>query len=211
MRPEQRHLWLLPWTDERNAIACAMQVSMLTNKRLAAQWPGDDADILNTHVRDAATLLDTWHQKSPGHHDKAMIEALNSRAEQVGGYDIVQILRTAATITKRALLNDLRSNDADIMQLMSQIIYTAGAADFANDAMAKWRFYDATGRNKMDDELRAAFEAYWLAGEYAAGYAFVGAHWPAEWNYYEVSQFSTSVTFVDVKKYTYGLIRRNVQ
>jgi hypothetical protein len=213
MQRELRKLWILPWVDDRNAIACAAQVLLALSKKNAHADKQQLADVLH-----AAQVIDTWHQKAPGDHDKAMIKALDDANVMKVGYDMSLTLRAAVLITKRALTNDLTSNATTIRALMDTIVYANGAAEVVGDAMAKWRFFDATGRTKMDEELRGAFEAYWLAGEYAAGYAFVGAAWPAEWVMELAADpagafgsFGTGVTISTTKFYTAGLFRRDVQ
>jgi len=207
MRREQRKLWLLPWIDERNAIACAMQVllSAISNKK-----PSNTPESIE-NTRQAAQLIDVWHQKSPVDHDKAMLQALQTLMVSTQSYAVTRVLSTAIGLTKRALNNDLTSNVATIADLMSLTMYADGVAEVANDAMAKWRFFDATGRKKMDEELRAAFEAYWLAGEYAAGYAFVGAAWPNEWTLELVDDDDSRLTSNTHRFMMYGLISRTVQ
>lgn len=173
MRAEQRRVWTLPWLDERNAIACATQVVLA----LCKGYTKESAE----ETRAAARVINTWIQKQPADHDKAMLDVLAVVRNKASRFEMSAILNAALSITRRALLNDLTSNASDIRHVMEVVMYADGVAEHANDAMAKWRFYDATGWKKMDDELRAAFEAHWLAGEYAAGYAFVGAAWPKEW------------------------------
>lgn len=224
MRSEQRKLWLLPWIEERNAVACAAQAILSAAMQTKPGTTGaKPADILEA-VKQGAQLIDVWHQKLPIDHDKNMLAALETLADGLQSYDMRQILREARDLTKRAMTNDLSSNARAIELMMSTVMYSTGVPEIANDAMAKWRFFDATGRRKMDEELRAAFEAYWLAGEYAAGYAFVGAQWPEEWTMRlellddedlrpagAFGVFGTGAMAVSARFYTYGLISRTVQ
>lgn len=220
MLRHERKLWLLPWTEERNGIACAAEVVYRTFKAAMAKAPPDATRQKGSaSTQAAAELIDAWQRKTPSEHDKAMLDALRAlRAPNFPyiSYDMQRVLGVAAFVTERALNNNLASNDAEVKELFDQIIYVPGAAAYMADAMAKWRFYDATARKNMDEEIRGAFEAYWLAGEHAAGYRFVGAVWPKEWTEqlelaWSAQDLSTSVSYSSVQLMQYGLIKRDVQ
>lgn len=168
MRLQTRQLWALPWDDERNAIACAAQAVMPTMKP------------------DTLTLLqwvDKWQATKPDKYDAALVHNLaNARVKNlvIHCWPIYRLLDLCHTITVRAVTGDLTSNLPAVQALMLELCYETNDAD-AREAMAKWRYFDATRRERIDDQMRAAFEAIWLAGEYKLAYEFVGVPWPETW------------------------------
>jgi hypothetical protein len=213
MNRQLRKLWLLPWIDERNAVACGAQVIVDNIKKLP---PG----AMRNNSQHALQVVDAWQDKRSDQYDKTLVEALRqANARRPLHNDVTFLVSVCERITVRAVTGDLTSNITQVRGLLEALMYADGVDEIANDAMAKWRFYDATARKKIDPELRGAFEAYWLAGEYKAGYEFVGAAWPTEWT----PEFMTANSWRDEDMYEdgsaakygllylRGLVQRDVQ